>query len=94
MKKFLVLLFLVFPLVTNAGDDPACAGKDQNVCDSMGMMLLAEGKPCAKMLQVTPLRQRNGGDRYRIVCQATSGSPKRAAYTLEFGPGNQSYDVR
>jgi len=94
MKKLLILLVLIFPSVANAGNDPACAGKDQNACDTMGMMLLTKGKPCAKMLDVMPLGQRNGGDRYRIICQVTSESPKRAAYTLEFGPGNQSYNVR
>ena len=94
MKRFIILWLLVFPLNANAGNDPACTGKDQNVCDSMGAMLLAKGKPCARMLQVAPLIPHDGGDRYRIVCQTASGSTKQAIYTLEFGPGNQSYSVR
>jgi hypothetical protein len=94
MKYFIIVLSLVLPAAVNAGNDPACAGRDQNVCDAMGTMLLARGKPCAKMIQVTPMTPLNGGDRYRIICQPTSKSKKNTTYVLEFGPGNQSYDVR
>ncbi len=94
MKYLIIVLILAVSTSVNAGDDPACAGRDQNACDAMGTMLLARGKPCAKMLQVTPLTPQSGGDRYRIVCQPTAKSTKKVSYMLEFGPGNQSYDVR
>ncbi|HIJ80009.1 MAG: hypothetical protein OEY01_16065 [Desulfobulbaceae bacterium] len=96
-KITLVLLGLFFLFVPNlalAGNDPACFGKNQDLCDGLGMMLLAKGKGCYRMYEVTPLSPNGGGDRYRIKCQITSTSSDKVSYFLEFGPGNSSYEVR
>ena len=94
MKKYLIAFLIFFPIFVTAANDPACAGKDQDVCDMLGVMLIAKGKLCSKMLTVTPLAPRNGGDRYQITCKVSSSSATQATYLLEFGPGNRDYEVR
>jgi len=97
MKKIalaLLSLLLLMPSIALAGNDPACYGKNQEACDGLGMMLLAKGKGCYKMYEVTPLAPNGGGDRYRIKCQVSSSSPEKVSYFLEFGHGNSSYEVR
>ena len=94
MKKIICLMLSLAATSVLAGNDPACAGKDQDVCDALGVMLIAKGKLCKTMYSVKQLESINGGDRYRIVCQETLTSSKRVTYTLIFGPGNRSYEVR
>ena len=89
-----VVSLTLVPAHTIAADDPACAGKDPNVCDMLGFMINAKGKGCYRMLSVTPLASTTGGDRYRIVCRLNSTSNEQVTYTLEFGPDSQSYEVR
>ena len=93
MKKLICFGLSLIATTALAANDPACVGKNQDVCDFLGMMLIARGKLCYKMISVTPLQSMSGGDRYRIVCQETSTSTARLTYTLDFGPGNKSYEV-
>ena len=73
-----------------AGDDPACAGRDQGICDTLGLMLLQKGRGCHRMLSVTPTGQ-NG---YRITCIVSSTSNRKVAYVLQFSSDQSSYTVR
>lgn len=93
MKKLAVFLFVLLSTTAIAGNDPACAGKNQDVCDGLGALLLAKGKLCKTMYSVTPISSRDGGDTYKIVCKEASTSDKRVTYILAFGPGNRSYNV-
>lgn len=93
MKKLIILTLSMIATRALAANDPACAGKDQDVCDGLGVLLIAKGKPCKVMDSVTPIASRDGGDTYRIVCQETATSTSRVTYILAFGPGNKSYSV-
>ncbi len=93
MKKIIVFALSLIATTALAGNDPACAGKSQDVCDGLGVMLIAKGKLCKTMYTVTPIASRDGGDTYRITCKETSTSDKRVTYILAFGPGNKSYTV-
>ena len=93
MKNLVTLAVSLIASAAIAANDPACAGKNQDVCDGLGVMLLAKGKPCKTMYSVTPVSSRDGGDTYRIVCQETSATNKRVTYILAFGPGNRTYNV-
>ena len=44
MKKLIVCALSLVATTALAGNDPACAGKNQDVCDGLGAMLLAKGK--------------------------------------------------
>lgn len=93
MKKLITFSLALVAPIAIAGNDPACVGKNQDVCDTLGTMLLAKGKFCKIMYTVVPVSTRDGGNTYRIECQETSTSDKRVTYVLAFGPGNQSYNV-
>ncbi len=93
MKKIIVFALSLIATTALAANDPACAGKSQDVCDGLGVMLIAKGKLYKVMYTVTPISSRNGGDTYRITCKETSTSDKQVTYVLAFGPGNKSYTV-
>ena len=77
-----------------AREDPACKGKDQAVCDMLGNILAAREKLCSSMLSVEMVESQNGGDSYKITCNPRSASYERVTYSLDFGPGNKSFEVR
>lgn len=90
MKRFvaaLVLMSLLGPV--KAADDPACRGKDSNVCDTLGTMINLKGKGCYRMMKVNP----NGSDSYRITCELASYDKSLVTYTLTFSDDRKSYVV-
>lgn len=85
-----IVTALVFSTtLASAGNDPACNGKDQNVCDTLGAMLNVRGKGCYQMVSVSPI----GANGYRITCVVSSSSSTRATYTLKFSSDQTSYTV-
>ncbi len=72
-----------------AGNDPACVGGDQGICDMLGVMINARGKGCYSMLSVEP----TGNDGYRITCIVSSTDGCRVTYTLQFSADRTSYTL-
>jgi hypothetical protein len=72
-----------------AGNDPACLGKDQTVCDTLGAMINARGKGCYRMMSVSQV----GSNGYRINCVVSSASEARITYTLQFSNDQSSYTL-
>ena len=72
-----------------AGNDPACVGEDQGICDSLGVMINARGRGCYRMLSVEP----TGRDGYRITCITSSTDSRRVTYTLQFSADRTSYTL-
>lgn len=81
--------FVLSATLAQAGNDPACAGEDQGICDMLGVMLNARGKGCYRMMSVSP----TGANGYRISCIVSSSSDRRATYTLQFSADQSSYTV-
>ena len=84
-----IAAILLSATFAQAGNDPACAGKGQEVCDTLGFMLNARGKGCYRMMSVSP----TGANGYRISCIVSSSSDRRATYTLQFSADQSSYTV-
>ena len=84
-----VAVFLLSATFAQAGNDPACAGKGQEICDTLGLMLNARGKGCYRMMSVSP----TGANGYRIDCIVSSSSDRRTTYTLQFSADQSSYTV-
>ena len=72
-----------------AGNDPACAGSDQSVCDTLGAMINAKGRGCYRMLLVQP----TGSDGYGISCEVSSTDRSRVSYTLQFSADRTTYTL-
>lgn len=81
--------FVLSATLAQAGNDPACAGEGQEICDTLGFMLNARGKGCYRMMSVSP----TGANGYRINCVVSSSSDHRATYTLQFSADQSSYTV-
>ena len=91
--------FVLTTLLTLGGaawarEDPACKNKDQAVCDMLGNILAARQKLCERMLLVEAVESKSGGDSYKITCNPRSASYERVTYSLDFGPGNKSFELR
>lgn len=84
-----IAAFLLSASVAQAGNDPACTGEGQEVCDTLGFMLNARGKGCFRMMSVSP----TGVNGYRINCIVSSSSDRRVTYTLQFSADQSSYTV-
>lgn len=84
-----IAVFLFSNTLVRAGNDPACAGKDQGICDTLGVMLNLRGKGCHRMMSVSP----TGANGYSIGCIVSSSSDRRTIYLLQFSPDQSSYIV-
>jgi hypothetical protein len=80
---------LFFAEAAYAIDHPACAGKDNNLCDTLGALVNLKGKGCYRLLNVTPL----GKDAYRLTCELASYDRSSVTYTLRFIDGRKNYTV-
>jgi len=86
-----VLLIMLFPFASvEAIDHPACAGKDNRVCDSMALLIVQKGKGCYRLMNVQNL----GEDKWRLTCELASYDRSPITYTLTFTDGRRSYTVR
>ena len=88
------LIILVVALGLGSGtayatDDPACAGKDNNICDTLGMLLNLKGKGCYRLMKIQP----QGNDAYRLTCELASYDRSIVKYTLKFTNNRRSYVV-
>ena len=68
---------------------PACVGKDNNLCDTFGLLINLKGMGCYRLMNITPL----GGEAYRLTCELASNNRSLITYTLRFIDGNRKYTV-
>jgi hypothetical protein len=77
------------PTAAGARDHPGCAGKDNNLCDTVGLLINMKGKGCLRVMKVVPA----GDERFVITCELASYDRSLITYTLTFVNGRKSYTV-
>jgi len=66
---------------------PACEGKDNNVCDTLGMLINMKNKGCYRIMNVSEI----GNNVYRVSCELASYNTSLVTYTVEMN--DNSYNV-
>ena len=85
-QVLLVMLILMSGSAT-AIDHPGCAEKDNDLCDSMAMLVNLRGKGCYRLMTVEPL----GNSAYRLTCELASYDRSHITYTFKFTDGQKNY---
>ena len=75
--------------MAHATDHPACAGRDNNLCDTFGLLVNLKGKGCYRLMKIQP----QGNDTYRLTCELASYDRSHITYTLKFTNSGKSYVV-
>ena len=83
IRTLLILSFVATTAISNPSfaGDPACEGRDQGICDTLGAMINLRGQGCYQMLSINPL----GGDVYSVTCELSSSDPTHVTYTIDLG---------
>ena len=92
VKLRLIMLGLILALTgatAFAIEHPGCKGKDNKLCDTLGLLINAKGKGCFRLMTVVVL----GNDSYRLTCELASYDKSLVTYVLRFTNGNKSYTV-
>lgn len=68
---------------------PGCEGKDNNICDTLGLMINSRMMGCFRVMNVDYRSQ----DFFRITCELASYDRSLIEYDLRFHDNRSSYSV-
>ena len=91
VKLFIRFLFacVICSSAAYGMDHPACAGKDNNVCSTLGGMINSKGKGCYRLMKVSPV----GSDAYRVTCELASYDKTNIEYMIQMNSSQTDYVV-
>ena len=83
IRTMLILSFVVTAALSQPSfaGDPACDGRDQGICDTLGALINAKGQGCYKMLSISP----SGDDVYSVTCELSSTDTTHVTYAVDVG---------
>ncbi len=87
----ILALLVLHPSYTEAQptQHPGCAGKNNNICDTLGMMINMRSYGCFRVMDVEALTS----DRYHVTCELASYDRSEVTYDLRFQNNRRSYSV-
>lgn len=85
-----LIVTLLMVSVSWAIEHPGCAGKSNDTCDTLALMINMKGKLCYRVMNVQAL----GNDAYNLACEYASDDRTIRRYTIEFSSDRKSYTVR
>lgn len=90
-RSILLAALLIASAGSAAAQDPGCKNVDQSACDTLGMLINAKGKGCARITKVVPSDDFN---RYAVTCELASYDRRLITYVLTFFDGRTRYTVK